>query len=68
MMAFEIAALRDLKVFDLEGTEIMHLPIEIGEPTRLRCFRASLYAGANRYSNVTKQNVLRKTETKLSLV
>ncbi|KAF7114860.1 hypothetical protein RHSIM_RhsimUnG0074500 [Rhododendron simsii] len=53
IMAFEIAAHRDLKVFDLEDTEILHLPIEIGEPTMLRCFRASLCAGANHYSNVT---------------
>ncbi|KAI8532045.1 hypothetical protein RHMOL_Rhmol11G0182800 [Rhododendron molle] len=58
-LAFEIAALSNLKVFDLESTETMHLPTEIRELTSLRCFRVSLCARANHYCSVTKQKILK---------
>ncbi|KAK1417676.1 hypothetical protein QVD17_26810 [Tagetes erecta] len=43
----EIRAFKKLKLFDLEGTEIMYLPKEIGELKTLECLRVCLSAYAD---------------------
>ncbi|KAF5951971.1 hypothetical protein HYC85_009915 [Camellia sinensis] len=43
----EQEALKNLEEFDLEGTEIMYLPKEIGKLISLRCFKASFCQHAN---------------------
>ncbi|KAI8027214.1 hypothetical protein LOK49_LG02G02750 [Camellia lanceoleosa] len=42
-----IEALKNLEEFDLEGTEIMYLPKEIGKLISLRCFEVSFCQHAN---------------------
>ncbi|XP_074330294.1 uncharacterized protein LOC141667633 [Apium graveolens] len=39
----EIGELENLKVLDLEGTDLVCLPEELGELSNLRCLKASLY-------------------------
>ncbi|KAI8027212.1 Disease resistance protein RPS2 [Camellia lanceoleosa] len=48
----QIGALRNLEIFDLEGTKIMYLPEEIGELISLKCFRVSFGGRANRYMDL----------------
>uniref|UniRef100_A0A5B7B1M6 Lipoxygenase n=1 Tax=Davidia involucrata TaxID=16924 RepID=A0A5B7B1M6_DAVIN len=45
----EIGALRNLEVFDIEGTELVCLPKEIGELINLTCLKVSFDGYANRY-------------------
>ncbi|KAM7481964.1 hypothetical protein LguiB_006547 [Lonicera macranthoides] len=45
----EIGALRNLRVLDLEGTELISLPKEIGELLHLECLKVSLYRCADIY-------------------
>ena len=48
----EVGYLRNLEVFDLEGTEIISLPVNLRRLTNLKCLRVSFYG----YSNHTGQN------------
>ncbi|KAF7114857.1 hypothetical protein RHSIM_RhsimUnG0075200 [Rhododendron simsii] len=57
-----IGALRKLEVFDLEGTEIMYLPREIGELLSLRCFKVSLCGRANYYGETKQTGIAIPTE------
>ncbi|KAM7481222.1 hypothetical protein LguiB_005805 [Lonicera macranthoides] len=45
----EIGELKNLKVFDLEGTELMCLPKEIRGLLQLECLKVSLYRCADNY-------------------
>lgn len=45
----EIGALKNLKLFDLEGTEIMYVPKEIGKLKTLECLRVSLSTYADEH-------------------
>ncbi|KAE9446804.1 hypothetical protein C3L33_21300, partial [Rhododendron williamsianum] len=57
-----IGALRKLEVFDLEGTEIMYLPREIGELISLRSFKVSLCGRANYYGETKQTGIAISTE------
>ncbi|KAK3031402.1 hypothetical protein RJ639_037400 [Escallonia herrerae] len=45
----EIGALKNLKVFDFEGTEVICLPKEIAELSNLECLKGSLCGCADHY-------------------
>ncbi|KAL8264906.1 hypothetical protein R6Q59_023036 [Mikania micrantha] len=47
----EIGILKNLMKFDLEGTEIMYLPKEMGKLENLTCLRVSFCAFADEYKN-----------------
>ena len=53
----EVGRLSNLKVLDLEGTEIIRLPVEVGRLTNLTCLKMAFYGDndkrtdINRYSN-----------------
>ncbi|KAD4179539.1 hypothetical protein E3N88_28130 [Mikania micrantha] len=47
----EIGILKNLMKFDLEGTEIMYLPKEMGKLENLKCLRVSFCAYADEYKN-----------------
>ncbi|XP_076923883.1 disease resistance protein At4g27190-like [Bidens hawaiensis] len=64
----EIGELKNLKLFDLEGTEIMYLPKEIGKLRSLECLRVSLSAYADDIKDKTGiQHIIpRRTILKLT--
>lgn len=64
----EIGALQNLKLFDLEGTEIMYLPKEIGKLETLERLRISLstYADDHRDRNGIEHIIPRNTISKLT--
>ncbi|KAD4179491.1 hypothetical protein E3N88_28082 [Mikania micrantha] len=47
----EIGMLKNLRTFDLEGTEIMYLPKEMGKLENLQCLRVSFCAYADEYKD-----------------
>ncbi|XP_071740397.1 disease resistance protein At4g27190-like [Rutidosis leptorrhynchoides] len=47
----EIGRLKNLKMFDLEGTELMYLPKEMGNLEILECLRVSLCTYADQYKD-----------------
>ncbi|KAA8536605.1 hypothetical protein F0562_029083 [Nyssa sinensis] len=57
----EIGALRNLEVFDLEGTELICLPKEIGELINLTCLKVSFYGYANLCKNSQTDEIIPKT-------
>ncbi|KAL8188804.1 hypothetical protein R6Q57_029559 [Mikania cordata] len=64
----EIGALKNLKLFDLEGTEIMYLPKEIGKLGSLERLRVSFSVHADDYKerNGIEQIIPRMTILKLA--
>ena len=61
----EVGKLHNLKVLDLEGTEIIRLPVDVGKLTNLTCLKMSFYGDDDerkhdRYSNrlIIPQNVV----------
>ncbi|KAJ9552511.1 hypothetical protein OSB04_016556 [Centaurea solstitialis] len=50
----EIGALRNLKLFDSEGTQLIYLPDQFGSLTKLECLKFSLYNHADRYKQSKK--------------
>ncbi|KAM7478297.1 hypothetical protein LguiA_026510 [Lonicera macranthoides] len=62
----EIGALKNLKVLDLEGTELICLPKEIGELLQLECLKVSLYRCADNYIKETGAIIPRGALSKLS--
>lgn len=51
-LPLDVGELRNLEVLDLEGTEIINLPVNIRRLTNLKCLKVSFYG----YSNHTGQN------------
>ncbi|KAM7478285.1 hypothetical protein LguiA_026498 [Lonicera macranthoides] len=62
----EIGALKNLKVLDLEGTELICLPKEIEELHQLECLKVSLYRCADNYIKETGAIIPRGALSKLS--
>ncbi|GJS62567.1 WRKY domain-containing protein [Tanacetum coccineum] len=64
----QIGALKKLKFFDLEGTELMYLPKEIGKLETLECLRVSLstYADDQKDRSGIEHILPRKTISKLT--
>ncbi|KAI8025095.1 hypothetical protein LOK49_LG02G02711 [Camellia lanceoleosa] len=55
-LPLDIVALANLEHFDLEGTEIMYLPKEIGKLINLRSFKISFCQHANRYKETKEMD------------
>lgn len=52
----EIGSLKNLKVFDSEGTQLICLPEQVGSLTKLECLKFSLYNFPDKYKR-SNQNV-----------
>ncbi|KAM7481668.1 hypothetical protein LguiB_006251 [Lonicera macranthoides] len=63
-----IGALKNLEVLDLEGTELICLPEEIGDLLQLECLKVSLYRCADSYIRRKRINAIipRRALSKLS--
>ena len=53
----EVGKLSNLKVLDLEGTEIIRLPVDVGKLTNLTCLKMSI-CGVDNNRKDNKSNIM----------